>query len=65
MMRIGFRLAMGAVLHGGETGEDARHTRVYQIVTPAPPTPVSTLPLFGLGILVSPLGLFALHKLRQ
>jgi hypothetical protein len=62
MMCIGSWLAMGAVLHGGETGEDARHTRVYQIVTPAPPTPVSTLPLFGLGILVSLLGL---HKLRQ
>ena len=35
-------------------------------VTPAPaPTPVPTLPLFGLGILVSLLGLFGLRKLRQ
>ena len=29
------------------------------------PTPVPTLPLFGLGILVSLLGLFGLRKLRQ
>jgi uncharacterized delta-60 repeat protein len=35
-------------------------------VTPAPaPTPVPTLPLFGLGILVSLLGFFGLRKLRQ
>ena len=34
--------------------------------TPTPtPTPVPTLPLFGLGILVSLLGLFGLRKLRQ
>jgi uncharacterized delta-60 repeat protein len=32
---------------------------------PATPTPVPTLPLFGLGILVSLLGLFGLRKLRQ
>jgi uncharacterized delta-60 repeat protein len=32
---------------------------------PAAPTPVSTLPLFGLGILVSLLGFFGLRKLRQ
>ena len=33
---------------------------------PAPaPAPVPTLPLFGLGILVSLLGLFGLRKLRQ
>ena len=31
----------------------------------SPVTPVSTLPLFGLGILVSLLGLFGLRKLRQ
>ena len=35
-------------------------------VAPAPaPTPVPTLPLFGLGILVSLLGFFGLRKLRQ
>jgi hypothetical protein len=33
--------------------------------TLAPVTPVPTLPLFGLGILVSLLGLFGLRKLRQ
>ena len=33
--------------------------------TPAATTPVPTLPLFGLGILVSLLGLFGLRKLRQ
>jgi len=33
------------------------------VATPA--TPVPTLPLFGLGILVSLLGLFGLRKLRQ
>ena len=32
---------------------------------PAALTPVPTLPLFGLGILVSLLGLFGLRKLRQ
>ena len=32
---------------------------------PSAPTPVPTLPLFGLGILVSLLGLFGLRKLRQ
>ena len=32
---------------------------------PAAPTPVPTLPLFGLGILVSLLGFFGLRKLRQ
>ena len=36
----------------------------YAGTPPAPPTPVSTLPLFGLGILVSLLGLFGLRKLR-
>ena len=34
-------------------------------ITPAAATPVPTLPLFGLGILVSLLGLFGLRKLRQ
>ena len=34
-------------------------------ITPVAPTPVSTLPLFGLGILVSLLGLYGLRKLRQ
>jgi uncharacterized delta-60 repeat protein len=34
-------------------------------ITPVAPTPVPTLPLFGLGILVSLLGLFGLRKLRQ
>ncbi|MDG2038845.1 MAG: fibronectin type III domain-containing protein [Luminiphilus sp.] len=34
-------------------------------ITPVAPTPVLTLPLFGLGILVSLLGLFGLRKLRQ
>lgn len=33
--------------------------------TPPPATPVPALPLFGLGILVSLLGLFGLRKLRQ
>ena len=41
----------------------------YAGTPPAPatptPTPVPTLPLFGLGILVSLLGLFGLRKLRQ
>ena len=37
----------------------------YSVVALAPATPVSTLPLFGLGILVSLLGLFGLRKLRQ
>ena len=32
---------------------------------PATPTTVPTLPLFGLGILVSLLGFFGLRKLRQ
>ena len=32
---------------------------------PAALVPVPTLPLFGLGILVSLLGLFGLRKLRQ
>jgi hypothetical protein len=39
----------------------------YAITAPSPAalTPVPTLPLFGLGILVSLLGLFGLRKLRQ
>ena len=39
----------------------------YAITAPSPiaPTAVSTLPLFGVGILVSLLGLFGLRKLRQ
>jgi hypothetical protein len=43
MMCIGSRLAVGAVLHDGENGEDAGHTQLYHIFTPAPPTPVSTM----------------------
>ena len=34
-------------------------------VTPAAPAPATLVPLFGLGILVSLLGLFSLRKLRQ
>ena len=37
----------------------------YAITAAPPATPVPTLPLFGLGILVSLLGLFGLRKLRQ
>jgi uncharacterized delta-60 repeat protein len=37
----------------------------YAGTPPAPSTPVPTLPLFGLGILVSLLGFFGLRKLRQ
>ena len=37
----------------------------YSVVALAPATPVPTLPLFGLGILVSLLGLFGLRKRRQ
>ena len=40
-------------------------TSIYYQPSAAPVTPVPTLPLFGLGILVSLLGLFGLRKLRQ
>lgn len=43
MMCIVSRLAVGAVLHDGENGEDAGHARLYHIFTPAPPIPVSTM----------------------
>ena len=48
-------------------GAVAGYAPIIQLETvkKAPATPVPTLPLFGLGILVSLLGLFGLRKLRQ
>jgi hypothetical protein len=64
----GQTVAIGAYLNDGN-GNDSGHVRVYEYSGSASvssaPTPVPTLPLFGLGILVSLLGLFGLRKLRQ
>ena len=58
----GKRVAIGAP----ENDSRAGHVRVYRFASvSSAPTPVPTLPLFGLGILVSLLGLFGLRKLRQ
>jgi WD40 repeat protein len=58
----GKRVAIGAP----ENDSRAGHVRVYRFASvSSAPTPVSTLPLFGLGILVSLLGFFGLRKLRQ
>ena len=62
----GTRVAIGAYLNDGANGNDSGHVRVYRFASASSaPTPVPTLPLFGLGILVSLLGLFGLRKLRQ
>ena len=62
MSSDGKRVAIGAP----ENDSRAGHVRVYRFASvSSAPTPVSTLPLFGLGILVSLLGLFGLRKLRQ
>ena len=58
----GTRVAIGAYSSDGN-GFSSGHVRVYRFA--APSVPVPTLPLFGLGILVSLLGLFGLRKLRQ
>ena len=59
----GKRVAIGAPENDNSR---AGHVRVYRFASvSSAPTPVSTLPLFGLGILVSLLGLFGLRKLRQ
>ena len=61
----GKRVAIGAS-ENGSNGNNAGHVRVYRFASvSSAPTPVPTLPLFGLGILVSLLGLFGLRKLRQ
>jgi len=58
----GKRVATGAP----ENDSRAGHVRVYRFASASSAaTPVPTLPLFGLGILVSLLGLFGLRKLRQ
>ena len=58
----GKRVAIGAP----ENDSRAGHVRVYRFASvSSAPTPVPTLPLFGLGILVSLLGFFGLRKLRQ
>ena len=58
----GTRVAIGAYSSDGN-GFSSGHVRVYRFA--APSVPVPTLPLFGLSILVSLLGLFGLRKLRQ
>ena len=61
----GQTVAIGAHLNDGN-GTDSGHVRVYRFASvSSAPTPVPTLPLFGLGILASLLGLFGLRKLRQ
>jgi hypothetical protein len=61
----GTRVAMGADANDGN-GTNAGHVRVYRFPSASSAaTPVPTLPLFGLGILVSLLGLFGSRKLRQ
>ena len=61
----GTRVAIGALLNDGN-GSSAGHVRVYRFASASSAaTPVPTLPLFGLGILVSLLVLFGLRKLRQ
>ena len=57
-------VAAGYIFNGGN--KDFALVR-YAGTPPAPAalTPVSTLPLYGFGILVSLLGLFGLRKLRQ
>ena len=61
----GTRVAIGAPLNDGN-GNNSGHVRVYRFASASSAaTPVPTLPLFGLGILVSLLGLFGLRKLRQ
>ena len=58
----GKRVAIGAP----ENDSRAGHVRVYRFASASSAaTPVPTLPLFGLGILVSLLGFFGLRKLRQ
>ena len=62
----GTRVAIGANANDGDNGNDSGHVRVYRFASASSaPTPVPTLPLFGLGLLVSLLGLFGLRKLRQ
>ena len=62
----GTRVAIGAPLNDNGNGNDSGHVRVYRLDSgSSTPTPVPTLPLFGLGILVSLLGLFGLRKLGQ
>ncbi len=61
----GTRVAIGAPLNDSN-GNNSGHVRVYRFASASSAaTPVPTLPLFGLGILVSLLGLFGLRKLRQ
>ena len=61
----GTRVAIGAPLNDSN-GNNSGHVRVYRFASASSAaTPVSTLPLFGLGILVSLLVLFGLRKLRQ
>ena len=61
----GTRVAIGAPANDSN-GNSSGHVRVYRFASASSAaTPVSTLPLFGLGILVSLLGLFGLRKLRQ
>ena len=61
----GTRVAIGAS-ENGSNGNNAGHVRVYRFASASSAaTPVPTLPLFGLGILVSLLGFFGLRKLRQ
>ena len=61
----GRRVAIGAPANDGN-GNNSGHVRVYRFASASSAaTPVPTLPLFGLGILVSLLVLFGLRKLRQ
>ena len=61
----GTRVAIGAP-ENDSNGNNAGHVRVYRFASASSAaTPVPTLPLFGLGILVSLLGFFGLRKLRQ
>ena len=61
----GTRVAIGAPANDGN-GNNSGHVRVYRFASASSAaTPVPTLPLFGLGILVSLLVLFGLRKLRQ
>ena len=61
----GTRVAIGAPLNDSN-GNNSGHVRVYRFASASSAaTPVPTLPLFGLGILVSLLVLFGLRKLRQ
>jgi len=61
----GTRVAIGAP-ENDSNGTDSCRVQLYGFASASSAaTPVPTLPLFGLGILASLLGLFGLRQLRQ